>query len=222
MAFPQFEIEFTKGGTAFNPDRKTQLLQSLEQFTDLFVVSHGWNNDMADARQLYDDLFLSVDKVINLGLVQGIATRRFGVARIFWPSKRFAEEVLIPGGGAATAAAQDENARALVQLLEQLKEDPERLGETKCPERVKAMTRAQELIPQLEHDIAARREFVDQLRSILDPRSIHPEDGSDLFFSKDPEELLMDQKSGDAGCRRKRRSSVRIKYKWGGWLARRG
>ena len=34
-----------------------------DQVSDLVVISHGWNNDMDEARALYRELFASIDAV---------------------------------------------------------------------------------------------------------------------------------------------------------------
>jgi hypothetical protein len=56
MTLPHFPVEFTKSGQVFDPTQIDTLLNNVSAFTDLFVVSHGWNNDMADATALYDHL----------------------------------------------------------------------------------------------------------------------------------------------------------------------
>ena len=39
-----------------------------DQVTDVVVISHGWNNDMDEARRLYRNLFASMDAVRAAGL----------------------------------------------------------------------------------------------------------------------------------------------------------
>ncbi|HEV7714448.1 MAG TPA: hypothetical protein VGO53_02565 [Steroidobacteraceae bacterium] len=189
MAFQQFEVEFTKSGDVFNAAQVNALLQAVGGLTDLFVISHGWNNDAAEARSLYDNLFKSVVEVMDAGVVKGLDGRTFGVMRILWPSKKFADEDLIPGGGAASAT--HENDTALLKLLEDLKSDPKRLGgHDKSAVRQKALSAAQALVPHLENDAAARQKYVFLLRSILSPEDAHVEDGSEEFFSREPQELF--------------------------------
>ena len=65
--------------------------------------------------------------------------------RVFWPGKKFADQDLIPGGGAASATS--ENEEALVRALESLKHDPARLGEGQIdPARAANIDRAIALI----------------------------------------------------------------------------
>ena len=68
--FPFYRLEMTKIGTVFKKAEQTAIVAAVnatgaERITDLFVVSHGWNNDMAEARQLYDDLFKSAAKLLT-------------------------------------------------------------------------------------------------------------------------------------------------------------
>jgi hypothetical protein len=101
--FPYFEVEFNKDGTVHDQNQAKALMDFLGQgsVSDLFVISHGWNNDMADARGLYSRFFECMRAVINLGTVGGISTRNFAVLAVLWPSKKFAEQDLIPSGAAS-------------------------------------------------------------------------------------------------------------------------
>ena len=62
--------------------------------TDLLVISHGWNNDMNDARNLYERLVTSI-----VGQAAG-TKRKLAVLAVLWPSKKFAEKDLTAGGAA--------------------------------------------------------------------------------------------------------------------------
>jgi hypothetical protein len=189
MNFTNIEVEFTKSGAVFNAAQVDDVLQAADSLTDLFVASHGWNNDVAEARQLYDQLFSNMSALLDANVVRGLDGRTFGVMRLLWPSKKFADEDLIPGGGAASATS--ENDSVLENQLEELKLDPQRLeGRDTDPARESALTQAQSIISRLQADPGARREFVSLLRSIPDPREAHPDDGSDEFFTLDAEELF--------------------------------
>jgi hypothetical protein len=64
--------------------------------TDLFVISHGWNNNMEEARSLYKSFFAQIRTEINNNRPAGIEQRKFAVLGILWPSMKFAEKELIP------------------------------------------------------------------------------------------------------------------------------
>ena len=201
MAMTNFDVEFTKDGAIFDASQLDALVAGLAPVTDLLVLSHGWNNDKADAKQLYDALIGNIDKLLDLRqqssvpdtlreFTKRLQGRTVAAVRIYWPSKRFTDADLIPGGGAATAQAEQENIKAVERVLDGLKEDPQRLGDsTQAPERVQAMDRAKALLPQLA-TVEAQREFVDLLRKILDPAMAEKDDASAGFLSAAAETLF--------------------------------
>ncbi len=196
MSFPAFELEITKDGTIYESSQLDAVVAAVPGLTDLIVVAHGWNNNIAEARDLYDRLFGSVDAVLAADVVPDLAGRRFGVVRVFWPSKRFEDADLIPGGGAAAAVAGPDpalaaaNEAALRAVLEGLKQDPDRLGGGGAdPTRTSAVAIAAAMIPHLDHP-SGQRAFVDALRSLLDPAEARPDDGSDGFFARTAEQLF--------------------------------
>jgi hypothetical protein len=188
----QFDVEFRKDGTIHDANEVSALLDGLAGLTDLMVLAHGWNNDKADAKSLYDRFITSAEQVAAAGVVDRVQQRHVGVVRIYWPSKRFADADLIPGGGAASVAdATTASQASLVRMLDELKRDPVLLGgaDVNHAKRVH-MERAQALIPRLSSSPDARREFVQSLRAVLNPDENHTEDGSTEFFSSDPEALF--------------------------------
>jgi len=175
QAFTFFPVEFTKDGTLFNPAQATALLDGLHAApaTDLLVLSHGWNNDMDDARDLYRRFLAEVQGVLNnpqAGL--DLAARRLVVMGVLWPSKKFADAQLIPGAAAGLGSAVS-NAM-LVAELERLKStaDPgpaaaSLKGTFAAADADAKLTQAQQLVPRLENEPAARQQFADLLRALL-------------------------------------------------------
>jgi hypothetical protein len=182
----QFEVEFTKDGSVHDQSQVTALLNGLTGASDLLVVAHGWNNDLKDARKLYDDFIASLGQLPQPASGAG---SKLVVMRVFWPSKKFTDEELIPGGGAASATA--ENEQALLQALDELKRDPVRLGEAgDDPLRAANIDAAIAAVGELEDSETARREFVLRIRAVLNPDHAHEEDASREFFELEPEELF--------------------------------
>jgi hypothetical protein len=201
MATPHFDVEFTKDGDIFEQPRVDSLLAGLAPVTDLLVLSHGWNNDKADASQLYEELLGNIDKLLDLrnqasvpaplqDFVDRLRNRNFAAVKLFWPSKKFTDADLIPGGGAASAAAEAENVGAVNRILDKLGDDPHVLGGAdRNPAHVVAMEHAKALLPQLA-TTDAKKEFVQLLRSILDPSVKENDDASAGFFAVDAETLF--------------------------------
>ena len=182
--FPYFEVQFNKQGNAADENEVNQALKSISQgaFTDLFIVSHGWNNDMDDARKLYKNLFDCVDKELDAGDVPNLGSRKFAVLGILWPSKKFAEEDLIPSGAAGINSAV--TVQFIQKQLDYLK------GVFDKPDADATIELAKKLVPQLENSPKAQREFADLIRSLPKRGAEHSDDASDRFFTLDGAEVM--------------------------------
>lgn len=189
MITGHWDIEFTKDGLVHDEHQVTRLLDGLTDTTDttdLLVLAHGWNNDKAEATTLYDTLITSLEAV---GLPESGPGSRVAVMRVLWPSKKFALESLIPGGGAASATTA--NDAALLTALQQLEQDPVLLGaDGTDPTRADMVERAKAQIEDLDTSADARRAYVLQIRNLLDPSQAHPDDASQEFLDLDPDTLF--------------------------------
>ena len=184
-AFPYFEIEFTKDGAVHDQAQVTALAQGVgpgSGVTDLLVISHGWNNDMADARALYAKFFACVRSVLDRDRPAAVAGRVFAVMAVLWPSKKFADEELIPSGAAALGSAV--SAAFVEQQLERFDEA------LATPETSAALARARALVPALPNSPKAQEEFANLIRSVLTPDDAQAEDASADFFAQSGKELM--------------------------------
>src|SRR5450432_3363271 len=116
MSIPIFEVQINQDANLVTPSQEQDIVQALtaagNTFTDVVVISHGWNNDMDEARTLYRDFFRSLEQVFPA------ATGKTLAIGILWPSKKFDEAELIPGG----AASADSDPVADRTLLERLQD----------------------------------------------------------------------------------------------------
>ena len=179
--FDYFEVEFTKDGSIDDRSQVGELTEHLsgDGVTDLIVLAHGWNNDMPEARRLYEHLLASVRERMSGA---GLDDRSFAVLALLWPSKRFAEEEMIAGGGASLAGPPEES--ELVERLEDLK------GTFDDPDADDYLEQAKALIPRLEQDTEAQKELVDLIRSALREDEADDEDASDEFFALPGDEVM--------------------------------
>jgi pimeloyl-ACP methyl ester carboxylesterase len=177
------EVQFTKEGRVHDPSRVEELLALLdaEPISDLLVISHGWNNDMQEARELYRDFFARVREVIDSGAVPGASDRSYAVLGVLWPSKRFAERDLIPGGAASASGTGDDDVHEGLEELARALDDPA---------TEPALSEAERLVPRLEGDPAARARFADLVRSVLAAEESDDEDASSELFDVPGEELM--------------------------------
>jgi len=182
--FPCFEIQFDKEGKIHDAGELERALAFAAggSITDLFVISHGWNNDMKEARGLYQDFFARVREVTDAGAVAGAGARKFGVIAILWPSKRFAEDELKPSGAASARA--DVPVAFVKKQLDGLK------GVFDNPKSDKIIEEAKALVSTLEKSPAARRKFVKLVRSLPGKQTADREDASDRFFKLSEDDVM--------------------------------
>lgn len=157
--FPYVEIEFdAKGKTSAAQVKGVLDALKAPGLTDVLVLSHGWNNDIADARKWYHAYLGWLREEIDARRVPGIETRKVGVVAIFWPSKKFADDELKPGNA---------NSVGVTVTRATLKKQLAVLAGAFTDKASKArFARAEKLIDKLEGDVEAQRQFVDLLRGL--------------------------------------------------------
>jgi hypothetical protein len=189
---PVFEVEFDKGGKPFSPPQVKELQDHLKSagVTDLIVFAHGWNNDMADARDLYTRFFTEVGGALSQGAVPALAGRKFAGAVTLWPSKKFTDKELIPGGGAASLDKDEQ--KAVKARLKDFTKDNFRLGKSKAASAAvqKKVARATALLKNIETDPKAQEQFVKIIRSLLSEKAAETDDGTKNFFKAKDAQLL--------------------------------
>jgi hypothetical protein len=154
---PFFPIEFDKKARLVDPDQTFALDSFIKTgaVTDLLVVSHGWNNDEAQAMALYKHLLSNVAREAD----DDFDARTVAVVGVFWPSKKFAESELLAGG--AASFGDDLPADELVAQLEEMRIVGESDGDDVTIDRLI------ELVPLLEDKKSARVEFGEKVRTLL-------------------------------------------------------
>ncbi|MEM8931898.1 MAG: hypothetical protein AAGE94_12030, partial [Acidobacteriota bacterium] len=162
---PYFEVQFTKDGAIFKDDEAEALRRFVadEAPSDLIVLSHGWNNDLEDARDLYDRLLRSVRLQLDAGDVV-LGDRSFAVLAVLWPSKKFTDEDLVAGGAAGLGGVSTSDLR---REIERLGTPSDIGGDVVDPIVRERLDEAEALVARLDGSPSARREFVDALRALL-------------------------------------------------------
>jgi len=170
--YPAFEVQYDMGGHLVDPTAETEAAAYFGSgagagVTDVVVISHGWNNDIADARILYHNFFSAFSTVA----VKTLPARSWGVVALFWPSKKFADPSLIPGGAAGLS---DPVAQ---QLAAQLKQFAEMFGGD--PTAAAKIAHLQSLIPQLDVSANAQDDYVSTLVSLVPKPRYENDEGLD-------------------------------------------
>jgi len=178
---PYVAAIFDKDGAAL----KQQEVKLPDGTTDVIVASHGWNNTQEQAEEFYTALFTNFAAVAT----DQLQNKKIAIVGVIWPSKRFTDVVDAAvaeqgrGGGAgfgSNSTAADETIKAKLDVIATMFDK----------KAAKKITAAKNQIAKLERDLAARRKFVDELRSLLDDSAAHEEDNSTLFFKLDGSVLL--------------------------------
>jgi predicted alpha/beta hydrolase family esterase len=154
--------------------------------TEVIVMSHGWNNNQADAESLYRGLFT------NFAAVGGVPRAdKAAIIGVLWPSKRFDELVAATASGDGTGGAAGIGSQAskesdamLVARLEEMKSFFTTAKQKATLDELEA------LVPELQDKKSAQRQFVEKVRSLLDPGAANDEDASSAFFEDDGAEIM--------------------------------
>jgi hypothetical protein len=185
---PYIEAGFDKNGQG--PEKEVVLPAGV---TDLFVISHGWNNNKTRAEDLFRKFFESFASVAQPNDLPG---RQFAIVGIIWPSKEYDTSIAVSGaaaqsGGAALGGGNGESIKHLEEKLDEMKEIFTE------PEQKQLLDEAKALLPDLEEKASARLEFANKMRSLLDPSAASKEDASDIFFKDDGNELMKNLKADE-------------------------
>jgi hypothetical protein len=165
--FPSAEIQYDKDGKLVGTDQAVLALAADPTVTDLVVLAHGWNDDIAAARSRYAALAASLRAVLDAGEVPALNNRRIGIAGLMWPAKQFGSIFLVPGGAPTTDSPVTE--RDVVEQIDRLRPVfPGRADQKK-------LDAAAALVPELVEKTEARDAFVDDLRSLVS----RPDDRTD-------------------------------------------
>lgn len=171
QGFPFWELGFDEAGAAADPAAIGQFVNEATAAsgpTDLFIFSHGWNNDRAAADTLYTGFFAQVRRLLDQPpRGAGAKGARVGTAGVFWPSILWPDEAPPPAstGGAAglglmrpRASAGADPASVPVEALKTVFSGP---GEAEQVERLAEMIAAR---PRTD---AALAEFRERLRALM-------------------------------------------------------
>jgi hypothetical protein len=176
MKLPYAEVEFDEKGSLVEPQQvdDASALIATRRATDVLVVSHGWNSTHGDARAMYERL---IDSIVAVRPeVKGAADRRLVVVGVLWPSIQWAP----PENEGAGASVGGSAAELEAELARQVP-DPDL--------RSKLLA----LVPELETSAAARRQFVELLRTELPAGATDdddPDSAPDALRDADPDSVL--------------------------------
>ena len=114
--------------------------------------------------------------------------RSFGVLGVLWPSKKFTDEELIPGGGAASLAKKSEKQK-LLDAIKSLKNSFDKTGSALILDDAKKAAQKLNTDPD-----QASKDFVAQMAKLISGikgKSVEPEDKGAREFHKEGAKSLL-------------------------------
>jgi hypothetical protein len=167
--FETFELQVGRDGGFPHPQQRQHVLDffGAPHAPDLWLVSHGWNNDLAEATDLYRRWLREVRIQWDARKAPHVTVQP-AVVLLFWPSKKFADRDLIPG----QAASLDSTGAASV-----LAEELDRLrGFFDHPDADALIDELQALLPKLTDSPMARKTFAEKIRDLPQIATTDPDD----------------------------------------------
>ena len=182
QGIPFFPVEFNKAGNQFKPAQSQELLAHLSAnpAADVFVLCHGWNNDMADARSLYEGLAKKMKEADAAKLAKSV------FVGVYWPSKKFTEASLIPGGAASFEIAGMEKYLQHYESALQDDIDDFAAGTTSA----KPIDNLRKLLGRVDESPKDKNDFVSLLLSTVPKDTVGDVDASEQIASQDGGDLL--------------------------------
>lgn len=170
-------LTFDKDGQLNDPPQKQAVANVIAGgVTDLFVVSHGWQNDAGTAISLYDRLFGNVAKILAS---RGMGNRKVAVAGVFWPSKpRYKDYGSLNrpvggGGGAASATGLSASTAEIINRLNDFK--TMFADDSDAAVKFAQIDEAAAFAGQLDNPAVADK-FVAKLRGLVSNVPSHPDE----------------------------------------------
>ncbi|MDC6170700.1 alpha/beta fold hydrolase [Paucibacter sp. XJ19-41] len=121
---PYYVIPFDKSGICEGPHTREHLLGNATQHTDIFLFSHGWNNDWSAATALYESFIVGVQALHREGALEFPPNFKPLLVGVFWPSQTLTwfESEVGPGFASASPQSLEAAAEAEQRLLRDVAE----------------------------------------------------------------------------------------------------
>ncbi len=162
--FPFWAVRFDEAGAPSGGGADALIAEVAGQnLTDVFLFSHGWNNNASYALSLYERVFGQMRAVIEDPRFAAKKTRSFaiGTVGILWPSMKWADDGTDKtddeAPAAATPGAGDTSDRALMLSLKSMYNRPDQQD---------AIERMADLLDRRPEDEASLEAFQSQMKRL--------------------------------------------------------
>ena len=122
---PYYVIPFDKRGTCEGPESRQHLIDHAGEYSDIFLFSHGWNNDWKTATDRYESFYegyIAMRKSLDIAVRENYRPLMVG---IFWPSTALVFEgekaPSIASGAEGNASAKELEAHVAPNDLDRFK-----------------------------------------------------------------------------------------------------
>lgn len=161
--FPFWQLTFNKDGAPVDSGALVQFRNEIKamKISDLFIFSHGWNNDEQTASRLYRGFFGEMRSIIDQSNLPAGVT--IGTAGVFWPSIQWPDSQTSDDGGAVSLSADE------IDLGSEMKKVFQESSQQQSVDRLMV-----HLETQTPTDDAITA-FIADLRNLLQPQSPSPE-----------------------------------------------
>ena len=169
--FPFWKLEYNEDG---QPEDAAQLDAFVDEvkaqgLTDVFIFSHGWNNDPTTALSLYQRFFGEMRKLLDDTSIPKRRDAKIGTAGVIWPSIKWPDdESAESAGGAVSLGAGDSGG----DLFEELK----KVFKTDQQQRI--LADLEQLLDRKQRSEAALKQFKATLSQLVGkpgPKSSSPD-----------------------------------------------
>ncbi len=151
--------------------------------TDAIFIAHGFRNDVADASGLYSTFLQTFRAHLSRPEFETVATRRFVVAGVYWPSKPFRETYDAKAGGTRGLQNPTEAMAGVQVQLDDLKQGA-------SPAQRAKLEKAAALLPTLGGDAKKQDTFVALVLSVVDGSTLDTTEGLPQIRKQKGSELL--------------------------------
>jgi hypothetical protein len=158
--FQFWRLTFNEEGQAVSPTVIDTFVNEVQaqNISDLFIFSHGWNNDQTVARSLYERFFTEVRKLVDDPNIPKRRTAKIGVAGVIWPSVWWPDnEFGDSGGGAASLGAGEAGSDFIGELKKVFT----------AKEQHRTLDELGEMLNRRERNEAALQEFKAKLNALI-------------------------------------------------------
>lgn len=116
-AFPYYILPFDADGVCTGPLTRAHLLANLQGVTDIFLFSHGWNNDWSAATKRYEEFIRGFQSLRSAQVLAMPANYKPLLVGVFWPSQSLAIFDSETGPGFASTTVLDASVGEMQSLL---------------------------------------------------------------------------------------------------------